>query len=45
MQVAELAAARVNEGVVAFGIGGDEERGPAVWFGEVFDSRKAPGCD
>jgi len=43
MQVAELAAARVNEGVVAFGIGGDEERGPAVWFGEVFRFAKSAG--
>src|SRR5664279_4914180 len=36
MQVAELAAARVNQGVVALGIGGSEERGPASWFQEVF---------
>ena len=35
-QVAELAVSRVNNGVVAFGIGGSEERGPAGWFGEVF---------
>ena len=35
-KVAELAAERVGEGVVAFGIGGDEERGPAEWFKEVF---------
>jgi|HubBroStandDraft_1064217.scaffolds.fasta_scaffold01092_11 aminodeoxyfutalosine deaminase len=43
MQVAELAAERVNDGVVAFGIGGDEERGPAAWFGEVFRFAKAAG--
>ena len=43
MQVAELAAERVNEGVVAFGIGGDEERGPAAWFGEVYRFAKAAG--
>lgn len=43
MQVAELAAARVNDGVVAFGIGGDEERGPAAWFGDVFGAAKAAG--
>ena len=43
MQVAELAAERVNDGVVAFGIGGDEERGPAAWFGGVYRSAKAAG--
>jgi adenosine deaminase/aminodeoxyfutalosine deaminase len=36
MEVAQLAAERVHDGVVAFGIGGDEARGPAEWFGEVF---------
>jgi adenosine deaminase/aminodeoxyfutalosine deaminase len=36
MRVAELAAERVEQGVVAFGIGGSEERGPAEWFTEVF---------
>ena len=36
MQVAELAAERAGCGVVAFGIGGSEERGPAEWFSEVF---------
>ena len=36
MQVARLAADRVDDRVVAFGIGGDEVRGPAEWFGEVF---------
>ena len=35
-RVAELAAERVAQGVIAFGIGGSEERGPAEWFGEVF---------
>jgi adenosine deaminase/aminodeoxyfutalosine deaminase len=43
MQVAELAAERVNDGVVAFGIGGDEERGPAAWFGEAFRYAKGAG--
>ena len=43
MQIAELAAARVNDGVVAFGIGGDEERGPAAWFGEVYRFAQAAG--
>jgi aminodeoxyfutalosine deaminase len=36
MQVARLAAERVDQSVVAFGIGGSEERGPAEWFTEVF---------
>jgi adenosine deaminase/aminodeoxyfutalosine deaminase len=43
MQVAELAAERVNDGVVALGIGGDEERGPAAWFGEVYRFAKSAG--
>lgn len=36
MQVAELAAERVDRGVIAFGIGGSEERGPAEWFHDAF---------
>ncbi len=36
MRVAELAAERVNQEVVALGIGGSEERGPASWFQDVF---------
>jgi adenosine deaminase/aminodeoxyfutalosine deaminase len=36
MQVAALAAERVDQGVVAIGIGGSEERGPASWFKDVF---------
>ena len=36
MQVAKLAAERVDRGVVAYGIGGSEERGPAEWFTDVF---------
>jgi len=36
MEVAKLAAERVDRGVVAFGIGGSEKRGPAEWFPEVF---------
>jgi adenosine deaminase/aminodeoxyfutalosine deaminase len=43
MRVAELAAERVNDGVVAFGIGGDEERGPAAWFGDVYRFAKGAG--
>jgi adenosine deaminase/aminodeoxyfutalosine deaminase len=43
MQVAELAAERAGCGVVAFGIGGSEERGPAEWFSEVFAFAKRAG--
>jgi aminodeoxyfutalosine deaminase len=43
MEVAQLAAERVNEGVVAFGIGGDEARGPAEWFRDVFAFAKSRG--
>jgi adenosine deaminase/aminodeoxyfutalosine deaminase len=35
-QVARLAAERVGDGAIALGIGGDEVRGPARLFGEVF---------
>jgi adenosine deaminase/aminodeoxyfutalosine deaminase len=42
-QVAELAAERMDRGVVAFGIGGSEERGPAEWFTEVFAFAKSAG--
>jgi adenosine deaminase/aminodeoxyfutalosine deaminase len=41
--VAELAAERVDDGVIAFGIGGSEERGPADWFGEPFGFAKSAG--
>jgi len=43
MQVARLAAERIDRGVVAFGIGGSEERGPAEWFTEVFAFAKSAG--
>ena len=43
MQVAELAARLVGQGVVSFGIGGDEQRGPAAWFGEVYRFARANG--
>jgi aminodeoxyfutalosine deaminase len=43
MQVAELAAERVGNGVVSFGIGGDEVRGPAEWFTEVYKFATASG--
>jgi adenosine deaminase/aminodeoxyfutalosine deaminase len=43
MQVAALAAGRVNQGVVALGIGGSEERGPASWFKDVFGFARNAG--
>jgi aminodeoxyfutalosine deaminase len=43
MHVAELAAERRSRGVVAFGIGGSEERGPAEWFTEVFEYARRAG--
>jgi len=36
MEVARFAAQRRDRGVVAFGIGGDEARGPAEWFADVY---------
>ncbi len=35
-RVVELAAERVGDGVVAIGIGGDEARGPAAQFAELY---------
>jgi len=43
MAVARLAADRVDRGVVAFGIGGNEEKGPAEWFTGVFSFAKGAG--
>jgi aminodeoxyfutalosine deaminase len=43
MEVAQLAVERADRGVVAFGIGGDEARGPAEWFGGVFAFAHAHG--
>jgi len=43
MEVARLAAERIDQGVVAIGIGGSEERGPAEWFTGVFAFAKSAG--
>src|ERR1035437_509496 len=43
MTVARLAAERADRGVVAFGIGGSEERGPAELFAEAFAFAKRAG--
>jgi len=43
MAVARLAAERVDRGVVALGIGGSEQRGPAEWFGEAFTFARSHG--
>ncbi len=39
--VFELAAERVDDGVVAIGLGGDESQGPARWFADLY--RQAAG--
>ena len=41
--VFDLAAERVNDGVVAIGIGGDEVRGPALLFRDLFREAKDRG--
>lgn len=42
-RVAQLAAERVGDGVVAIGIGGDEARGPAHLFTDVYQWAKERG--
>ena len=41
--VAEFAIRRKSDGIVAFGIGGDEVRGPAEWFRDLFAMCRAGG--
>ena len=41
--VFDLAAERAGDGVVAVGIGGDEERGPARWFADLFREARDRG--
>ncbi len=43
LEVAELAAQRVDQGVVAFGIGGNEALGPVEWFEEAFVFARSRG--
>jgi adenosine deaminase/aminodeoxyfutalosine deaminase len=42
-RVAELAVERMDRGVVALGIGGSEERGPAYWFDGAYAFAKVHG--
>ncbi len=42
-EVFEKAAAYRDSGVVAIGIGGDEERGPAIWFADLYHRAKDAG--
>lgn len=42
-KVAEFAIANRTNGIVAYGIGGDEARGPASWFADVFREVRRQG--
>jgi aminodeoxyfutalosine deaminase len=42
-QVFEAAKEYRQEGVIAIGIGGDEERGPAAWFKELYQRANSAG--
>jgi aminodeoxyfutalosine deaminase len=42
-RVFEIATGYRSRGVVAIGIGGDEERGPAAWFGKLYRDAKHAG--
>jgi aminodeoxyfutalosine deaminase len=41
--VFDLAAERVGDGVVAIGIGGSEDRGPATWFADLYREARDRG--
>ncbi len=41
--VFDYAAERVHEGVVAIGIGGAEDRGPAIWFSDLYKEARDRG--
>jgi aminodeoxyfutalosine deaminase len=43
LRVAQLAVDRMPDGVVGFGIGGDEAAGPAGWFKDVFAYARESG--
>jgi len=43
LEVARLAVERAGDGVVAFGVGGDESRGPVEWFTEAFSLARRHG--
>jgi aminodeoxyfutalosine deaminase len=42
-EIARFAAGRAGEGVIAFGIGGNEALGPVEWFGDVFRFARSSG--
>jgi adenosine deaminase/aminodeoxyfutalosine deaminase len=42
-KVFEIAKSYAGHGVIAVGIGGDEERGPAVWFEQLYREAKDAG--
>ncbi len=41
--VFDLAAERLDDGVVAIGIGGAEEKGPAIWFRDLYKEARDRG--